>query len=836
MAQYESSAAAGGGGAAAGPGGGLRGHGLRSSGAAAAAGVHAASGLFSAFRPLPASAVSAEHFPSSTFSVASLLPRAAAAARWRQQRQRDAARRDTCGVSLLSLGRESSSRSRSSSRRAGRQQQLLQQHGGGGEEEEEEETREDGGDGCSSAFAFEKLLQQQQQEYGRLLRHCGAAAAEEGSNNSTAAGGLAAAAAALLLKQQLSAGAGSVGPAAQPPPATAARQRGRHTIVCRHWLKGMCMKGDFCDFLHQLIYLRMPACRNQLWCPDIRRGCCPFKHADVVVQSSGSSGAAAAAEGGETRSKSVGRGSSSVEQQLLQPQQKECLAYFLGFCKAGPKCRRRHTPRHRSELPLALPAWYLSLVVANASAVFPAEVDAETEEELALVAARCREICETSSSSSGVGCRGTAAAAVVGVSNRSAFCSSLPRAAAAAEGSFERRSSSHRRLCEAAVAAGSRSGFGRRSVGRRSSSGGGGRQQQQQFAGGGDETATEQEIEERAGVGVASVQTSWQQQQQSFGEGQQQDEEQTASEQQQQQCQRVGSVRSASSYRQQASERPVACRLSAAAAAAAGYSGKKGSSSSSSSRGSATAAAGEIEEEEVVSTCVVPLLVDALNIPATPHSRKRFFIIKCNKMNNICTSVQHGVWATSRLNSKRLTLAFNDAEHVLLLFSANESGGFQGFARMMSPPDPTLFPNMLWGAVQLRLGCNFRLRWLKQCRAEFEELGRITNPWNDNLPLKKSRDGTELPPALGALLCTRLAQQPSEDLLAATGVDPTACIDHSTFFTLLAQTGMLPMSPAAAAAAGGEELPQPTKPIELASDSQRYAQQQQHRHQLQQQR
>ena len=33
------------------------------------------------------------------------------------------------------------------------------------------------------------------------------------------------------------------------------------TVVCRHWLRGLCMKGDNCEFLHQMDMDRMPVCR-----------------------------------------------------------------------------------------------------------------------------------------------------------------------------------------------------------------------------------------------------------------------------------------------------------------------------------------------------------------------------------------------------------------------------------------------------------------------------------------------------------------------------------------------------------------------------------------------
>lgn len=33
------------------------------------------------------------------------------------------------------------------------------------------------------------------------------------------------------------------------------------TVVCRHWVKGLCMKLDNCEFLHELNIERMPECR-----------------------------------------------------------------------------------------------------------------------------------------------------------------------------------------------------------------------------------------------------------------------------------------------------------------------------------------------------------------------------------------------------------------------------------------------------------------------------------------------------------------------------------------------------------------------------------------------
>ena len=48
-------------------------------------------------------------------------------------------------------------------------------------------------------------------------------------------------------------------PEPKPPPGVRVDPR-RHKVVCKHWLRGLCKKGDDCDFLHQLDRDRMPEC------------------------------------------------------------------------------------------------------------------------------------------------------------------------------------------------------------------------------------------------------------------------------------------------------------------------------------------------------------------------------------------------------------------------------------------------------------------------------------------------------------------------------------------------------------------------------------------------
>jgi cleavage and polyadenylation specificity factor subunit 4 len=51
-------------------------------------------------------------------------------------------------------------------------------------------------------------------------------------------------------------------------------------------------------------------------------------------------------------------------------------------------------------------------------------------------------------------------------------------------------------------------------------------------------------------------------------------------------------------------------------------------------------------------------------------------------IESIKTSIEHSVWSTSSGPTKKLQSAFNMADHVVLIFSVNESRNFQGFALM----------------------------------------------------------------------------------------------------------------------------------------------------------
>ena len=81
-------------------------------------------------------------------------------------------------------------------------------------------------------------------------------------------------------------------------------KRNFRQTVCRHWLRGLCMKGDNCGFLHEFDQNRMPVCRFYAKYGECREPDCVFKHSTDDV--------------------------------------KECNMFKLGFCIHGPNCRYKH--------------------------------------------------------------------------------------------------------------------------------------------------------------------------------------------------------------------------------------------------------------------------------------------------------------------------------------------------------------------------------------------------------------------------------------------------------------------------------------------------------------
>ncbi|OHF01087.1 hypothetical protein CORC01_03654 [Colletotrichum orchidophilum] len=93
---------------------------------------------------------------------------------------------------------------------------------------------------------------------------------------------------------------------------------------------------------------------------------------------------------------------------------------------------------------------------------------------------------------------------------------------------------------------------------------------------------------------------------------------------------------------------------------------------SSASEGPTEVAAAESDEAKPV-------------LAVEPTSQKdKFFILKSLTVEDLELSVRTGIWATQSHNEDTLNAAFNAVDNVYLVFSANKSGEYFGYARMTS--------------------------------------------------------------------------------------------------------------------------------------------------------
>ncbi|KAL5815316.1 hypothetical protein ACOSQ4_025957 [Xanthoceras sorbifolium] len=135
----------------------------------------------------------------------------------------------------------------------------------------------------------------------------------------------------------------------------------------------------------------------------------------------------------------------------------------------------------------------------------------------------------------------------------------------------------------------------------------------------------------------------------------------------------------------------------------------------------------------------------------------RYFIIKSLNHHNIQLSIEKGVWATQVMNEPILEEAFHNSGKVILIFSVNMSGFFQGYAQMMSSVGWRR--DNIWNQGSGKSnpwGRSFKVKWLQLNDLPFQKTLHLKNPLNDYKPVKISRDCQELPQDIGEALCDLL--------------------------------------------------------------------------------
>ncbi|XP_040013730.1 3'-5' RNA helicase YTHDC2 isoform X2 [Xiphias gladius] len=134
--------------------------------------------------------------------------------------------------------------------------------------------------------------------------------------------------------------------------------------------------------------------------------------------------------------------------------------------------------------------------------------------------------------------------------------------------------------------------------------------------------------------------------------------------------------------------------------------------------------------------------------PQLVFSSVRYFIMKSSNVRNIEISQQKGIWSTTPSNESKLTKAFLENNLIILIFSVQGSGHFQGYAHMTSVISQESCQD--WGFMGL--GGVFSVEWIHKESLPFQCTQHILNPWNDNKKVQISRDGQELEPQAGSQL------------------------------------------------------------------------------------
>uniref|UniRef100_A0A1B6M6V0 RNA helicase n=1 Tax=Graphocephala atropunctata TaxID=36148 RepID=A0A1B6M6V0_9HEMI len=133
------------------------------------------------------------------------------------------------------------------------------------------------------------------------------------------------------------------------------------------------------------------------------------------------------------------------------------------------------------------------------------------------------------------------------------------------------------------------------------------------------------------------------------------------------------------------------------------------------------------------------------------ESNTRYFVIKAGHLKTVDASVSRGVWAFTHNTEKKLVETFKAGKTVILVFSLQSSGHFQGYARLRGDkcesggePLPEQGGN---------LNCVLPVEWIKRGNISFNATRHLVNPYNENNKVQTSRDGQEIEPSVGDALC-----------------------------------------------------------------------------------
>ncbi|KAK7406196.1 hypothetical protein VNO78_07816 [Psophocarpus tetragonolobus] len=158
----------------------------------------------------------------------------------------------------------------------------------------------------------------------------------------------------------------------------------------------------------------------------------------------------------------------------------------------------------------------------------------------------------------------------------------------------------------------------------------------------------------------------------------------------------------------------------------------------------------------------------------------KYFIIKSLNHQNIRLSIEKGIWATQIMNEPILEEAFHNSDSVILIFSVNMSGSFQGYAQMMSSIGRGR--DNVWNEGTGKSnpwGHSFKVKWMCLNDLPFHKTLHLKNPLNDYKPVKISRDCQELSAGIGRALCELLdGKNDTDGLLTSSSRDEFSLNGH----------------------------------------------------------
>ncbi|VDI58889.1 ATP-dependent RNA helicase YTHDC2 [Mytilus galloprovincialis] len=126
----------------------------------------------------------------------------------------------------------------------------------------------------------------------------------------------------------------------------------------------------------------------------------------------------------------------------------------------------------------------------------------------------------------------------------------------------------------------------------------------------------------------------------------------------------------------------------------------------------------------------------------------RYYVMKCTHQKTLDTSVSNGTWFVTATSAKKINKAFQDGKTVLMIFSINASGHFQGYAKMTS----LAAKDKMSGVQNSNFNYICSIEWIKRNNLPFQLTHHLLNPLNENKRVQISRDGQEVEPSVGEAL------------------------------------------------------------------------------------